>query len=80
MANSKNVELGTLDLYTWNWIGGGYNSCMARNRKEAISKAREIGKSGSARYVTLVPNLDTLRQVTAAEMVEIDRSWRSYCD
>ena len=79
MAKAKN-ELGTLDLYTWNWIGGGYNSCMARNRKEAISKAREMGKPGSARQVTLVPNLDTLRQVTAAEMVEIDRSWASYCD
>ena len=79
MAKAKN-ELGTLDLYTWNWIGGGYNSCMARNRKEAISKAREMGKSKAARHVTLVPALETLRQVTAAEMVEIDRSWASACD
>lgn len=76
----NNGNLGNLDLYTWNWIGGGYNSCMARNRKEAISKAREMGKSKAARQVTLVPNLDTLRQVTATEMVEIDRSWASYCD
>ena len=78
---AKNIELGTLDLYTWNWIGGGYNSCMARSRTEAIRKAREMGKpTAGGMTVTLVPNLDTLRQVTAAEMVEIDRSWRSACD
>jgi len=81
MAKAKNIELGTLDLYTWNWMGGGYNSCMARNRKEAISKAGEMGKPNpGGMQVTLVPNLGTLRQVTAAEMVEIDRSWASYCD
>jgi len=68
-------------LYTWNWIGGGYNSCMARSRTEAISKAREMGKpTEGGMTVTLVPDPKTLRQVTAAEMVEIDRSWASYCD
>lgn len=71
MANNKNVELGTLDLYTWNWIGYGYNSCMASSRRQAISKARKMSH-------TLVPDLKTLRKVTAAEMVEIDRSWASY--
>ena len=80
MAKAKDIELGTLDLYTWNWIGGGYNSCMARSRTEAIRKAREMGKPSAARQVTLVPALETLRQVTAAEMVEIDRSWRSAFD
>lgn len=77
---AKDIELGTLDLYTWNWIGGGYNSCMARSRTEAIRKAREMGMPRGGMTVTLVPALETLRQVTATEMVEIDRSWRSACD
>ena len=67
-------------LYTWNWINGGYNSCTARSRTEAIRKAREMGQPRGGMTVTLVPALETLRQVTATEMVEIDRSWASYCD
>jgi hypothetical protein len=70
---AKNIELGTLDIYTWNWTAGGYNSCMAQNRTEAIRKAHAMTDR-------LMPDLKTLRKVTAAEMVEIDRSWSSACD
>jgi hypothetical protein len=82
MAKNKNTELGTLDLYTWNWVGYGYNSCLASSRRQAISKARKMGKPTVAggMQVTLVPDLKTLRKVTAAEMVAIDRSWASLFD
>ena len=76
MANSSKTET----LYTWNWINGGYNSCTARSRTEAIRKAREMSKPQAAMQVTLVPALETLRPVTAAEMAEIDRGWRSAFD
>lgn len=69
------------EIWTWDWVGGGYNSCMARSREEAIRKAREIGKPTSGGMsVTLVPNLHSLRQVSSQEMSAIDRSWASACD
>lgn len=29
-------------LYSWNWIGGGYNQCHAFSKREARQKAKEI--------------------------------------
>jgi hypothetical protein len=31
-------------LYKWNWVGGGYNQCRANNKREAMKRARAIGK------------------------------------
>jgi len=34
----------TKKLYTWNWIGGGYNQCYANSKREA----RKIGNAISS--------------------------------
>jgi len=31
-------------LYTWNWVGGGYNQCRADNKREAMKRAKALGK------------------------------------
>jgi hypothetical protein len=33
-------------LYTWNWIGGGYNQTYAFNKTEALMEAKRIWPSG----------------------------------
>lgn len=60
-------------LYTWNWTAGGYNSCTARSRAEAIRKAHAMTDR-------LMPDLATLRTVTPEEMAAIDRDMRSLFD
>ena len=32
------------NLYSWNWVGGGYNQVRADSRREALRRAREIGR------------------------------------
>jgi hypothetical protein len=51
-------------LFLWNWQGGGYNCCRAKDRDEAIKKANEF-------CAELVPNESTLRECTSAEVVFI---------
>jgi hypothetical protein len=60
-------------LYTWNWLGGGYNSCTARTRAEAIQKAHAMTDR-------LMPDLKTLRIVTPEEMAAIARDMRTLFD
>jgi hypothetical protein len=31
-------------LYKWNWVGGGYNQCRADSKREAMKRARALGK------------------------------------
>ena len=31
-------------LYKWNWVGGGYNQCRADNDRQALMRARAMGK------------------------------------
>ena len=38
-------------LYSWNWVGGGYNQCRANNKREALKRARAIGKLGSGKVL-----------------------------
>ena len=44
-------------LYKWNWVGGGYNQCRADSDRQALMRAREIGKGrrlqGTCRYLSL---------------------------
>ena len=54
-------------LWAWHWVGGGYNSCRAKNRDEAIKKARSM--------CSLVPNLDTLRPMSTEEFRALERSY-----
>ena len=32
------------NLYKWNWVGGGYNQVRADSKREALKRARAIGK------------------------------------
>ena len=43
-------------LYKWNWVGGGYNQCRADNKREALKRARALGRpsEGCDRQVLVV--------------------------
>ena len=53
-------------LYTWNWIGGGYNQCYAHSKREA----RKIGNAIS-------PNL-TINEATFRLVKDVAAFWCSY--
>lgn len=57
-------------LWVWHWKTGGYNSCRADTREEAISIA--------ASMCSLVPNLETLRPVTREELRAVERRYGPY--
>ncbi len=50
-------------LYSWNWVGGGYNQCRANNKREAMKRARAIGRpeEGSNRMVLKVDEKSLVR-------------------
>jgi len=41
------------NLYKWNWVGGGYNQVRADSKREAMKRARAIGRpaEGSSRIL-----------------------------
>lgn len=49
-------------LYSWNWVGGGYNQCRADSDRQALMRAREIGK-GSGDCKELVVDYLSLKRV-----------------
>jgi hypothetical protein len=54
------------NLYTWNWVGGGYNQTYAENKAEALKKAKEIWSVG-------VVDMSTFK------LVEDEKSfWKNY--
>ena len=69
----------TKQQWTWNWIKGGYNSCTASSREEALKIATDMGipRWGG---VTLAPDPSTLRAVSDSEMATIDRGWHCAFD
>ena len=69
-SNQEATDMKDTKLYLWNWVGGGYNSCRARNRDEAIKKAQTM--------CSLVPALGTLRECTSEELRAEDRAWGPY--
>jgi len=56
MANRKKA------LYTWNWIGGGYNQHYAYTKKEAMAYANTI--------TSLKVNLTTVNRCTSTQETE----------
>lgn len=54
------------NLYTWNWIGGGYNQTYAETEAEAI----EIGNSMTS---NLEIDMKTFRKVE-----DVDAFWNNY--
>ena len=64
-SSQKPINPNPTKLFLWNWTGGGYNSCRARTREEAIEKAKAM--------CSLVPRLDTL--VMATPIYDPEQSW-----
>ena len=54
-------------LFIWNWTQGGYNSCLAKTREEAVLKAR--AKAGDT---ILTLDEPSLHQGTHAELDKLD--------
>ena len=50
------------NLYSWNWVGGGYNQVRADSKRQALMRAREIGK-GSGGSKELVVDYLSLKKV-----------------
>lgn len=59
-----------MNLWIWNWIGGGYNSCLASSREEALKNAATI-----AGKTTLRVDENTLRIGSNRELESINRSY-----
>lgn len=63
-------------LWVWNWKGGGFNSCVAADREEALEMARQIGAHG----VPLVPDEASLKETTNEELDKLYADTRSLVD
>ncbi len=50
------------ELYSFNWVSGGWNQVFATSKEEAINEIARKFPNGS-----LTPNLDTLQLVTDTE-------------
>lgn len=70
------VRLGqsSTNLWSWEWIGGGFNSCHANSKEEAIQKAYEMGVAKGHREVTLLPD----ERSFSDSMEKYDRLCRMY--
>lgn len=69
-----------MKTWYWEWQGGGYNTCRAETREDALRQAVEIGKPGEVMKVTLVPDERTLRAVDTREVDRLSRFWAAMCD
>ncbi len=57
----------TPKLWIWNWKGGGYNSCKAHSREEALKKGKEMASWRLGMEV----DESTLRETTEEELEEL---------
>lgn len=60
-------------LWIWRWTVGGYNSCTANTREEALAKAREMSSM-------LHVKLDSLHAGTYIELDKLDREFAAMFD
>lgn len=58
-------------LFLWNWVGGGYNSCRAKDCNEALKK-------GNAMTTILTVDAGTLREATFDDVQAEDKRWGPY--
>ena len=70
----KNVE-----TYVWRWVGGGYNSCSASSKEEALEKAIAMGR-GTAHRWELRVDTETLHVAAEGEINALDREYASLFD
>ncbi len=61
-----------MKLWIWYWQGGGYNSCRAETRGEALEKARAMGVG-----TVLKVDESTLHEGTPKELLSLDRQYAS---
>ncbi len=62
-------------LWSWQWVNGGFNSCFAHTKDEAILKAKVMGMPvAKGMQVTLVPDEKTF----SSDYVVYDRLCKQY--
>ncbi len=62
MRKGKVMNYQGKNLYKWTWVGGGYNQVNADTKRQALQRAREIGKP-TAGGRKLVVNVASLKRV-----------------
>lgn len=75
-SSQKPINPNPTKLFLWNWQGGGYNSCRAKNRAEALKVGNDMTRNGGG--VHLLVNENTLRECTSAELDAEDKRWGPY--
>ena len=58
---TTNANVDNRKLYTFTWIGGGYNQVYAASKKEAIKEIAKEFPNDNPDRVTLLPDLATLK-------------------
>jgi len=65
----------TTQLWIWNWTAGGYNSCQATDREDALKQANAMTRGN-----VLVVNESTLHVGTDQELRKLDAQYRGMFD
>ena len=73
---SKKTKAPEMKLFLWHWVGGGYNSCRAKNITEARKIAKTMGAPSGIRQGLKVER-DSLREVTQDVVDDYDRRYFS---
>jgi len=66
-----------MKTYIWYWVGGGYNSCPAASKAEALQKAQEMGAPHPSGFRGLTVAAGTLHVAKRGELEAIDREYAS---
>jgi hypothetical protein len=69
-----------MKTWTWEWIGGGWNTTSARTKSEALANAIKLGKPGWPGAATLLPQKETLVLVGTQGAKKIEARWAGICD
>lgn len=60
-------------LFIWYWKTGGYNSCKAKNKAEALEKAKKM-----AGQTVLEVDEDSIHEGTYNELANLDRRYSTF--
>jgi hypothetical protein len=75
----KDAAIGNERTWLWKWTEGGYNTCRAKTREEALAKAKEKGKPNEV-FKGLTVDEKTLHVATDKEVAETDKRFAGMFD
>lgn len=75
----KETATNSERTWLWKWVEGGYNTCRARSREEALKLAKEKGKPSSV-FKGLTVDEKSLHVATDKEVREYDRRYAGMFD